>query len=313
MKPRNEVIPIGFLIKNPEIWNEQCKNNTGKHFANKKSFEYHSVSRNFTTSIIFILLFGFLSCNSHTKQTDKSQPIDTIVGSRRSNKMDTVTKIGVANKIDKSKYYVMKDTLTFTNEIGETFKYGKKDFNELIDNYPELTSDYPANPDQAYYCRGMKDEFGSEAGQDNYFTLYAYFLKNRDGDNKYSERRKRLIDIYQNINSLFGYLKYGGSYFGHQHTRILAYAEYSVYLYKQNEANFISKTYDITKQKELYIKSLRQLISDERSIDPKTKGQAQNERVKKLNKIVDDIDKAITDSFYLRKTQNFHYGYYQYY
>ena len=104
-----------------------------------------------------------------------------------------------------------------------------------------------------------------------------------------------------------------GTYFGHQQARILGYAEFSVYLYKQNETYGVSKTYDITKQKELYIKSLRQLVSDESKIDFNTTGQDKIERTKELNKIIDDIDKAITDNYYLRRTQDFHYGHYEYY
>lgn len=75
----------------------------------------------------------------------------------------------------------------------------------------------------------------------------------------------------------------------------------------------MKKTYDITKQKELYIKSLRQLIDDESKIDNETLGKEKAERNKELNKIVDDLNKLITDNFYLRRTQEFHYRHYEYY
>jgi hypothetical protein len=75
----------------------------------------------------------------------------------------------------------------------------------------------------------------------------------------------------------------------------------------------ISKTYDITIQKELYITSLRQLIEDENKIDFNTLGQEKIERTKKLNKIVDELDNLITDNFYLRRAQEFQYGHYEYY
>jgi len=246
-------------------------------------------------------IFGFLSCNNRIQQSDKTQPIDT------------TAKVETTNKKDNSKYYTTQDTLIIATEIGDTLKYGKEEFNEIIDNHPELVSDNIQNPDQIYYCSGEKEGFNSEAGQDGYYMLYAYFLKNKNGDKKHSERRKNLIDIYLNINSLFGHFEYGGTYFGHQQARILGYAEFSVYLYKQNETYRISKTYDITKQKELYIQSLRQLVSDESKIDFNTSGQEKIERTKKLNKIVDDIEKAITDNYYLRRTQDFHYGHYEYY
>lgn len=75
----------------------------------------------------------------------------------------------------------------------------------------------------------------------------------------------------------------------------------------------MEKTYDISKQKELYIQSLRQLINDESEIDYETLGQEKAERTKKLNEIVSEVDRLITDNFYLRRAQEFQYTNYQYY
>ena len=251
--------------------------------------------------LIYLFIYVFLSCNNQTQPSDQIKPINT------------TAKVVTTNKIDNSKYYTKEDTLIIPTEIGYTLKYEKKEFNAVIDSHPELVSDNIQNPDQVYHCSGQKERFNSEVGEDGYFMLYAYFLKNKNGDKKYSLRRKKLIHIYSNINSLFGHFKYGGTYFGHQQARILGYAEFSIYLYKQNETYGISKTYDITKQKGLYIKSLRQLISDESKIDFNTTGQEKIKRIKKLNKIVDDIDKEVIDNYYLRRTQDFHYGHYEYY
>jgi hypothetical protein len=252
-------------------------------------------------TLFYLSLFVFLSCNNQLPQADNK------------NDSDTIPKAKASIKTDYSKYYITQDSLIIPTEIGDTSSYGKDEFNKIIDNHPELVSDNIQNPDQIYYCSGERDVFNSEAGQDGYYMLYAYFLKNKNGVRKYAERRKKLIEIYSNINSLFGNFQYGGTYFGHQQARILGYAEFSVYLYRQNETYGISKTYDITKQKELYIKSLRQLVSDESKIDFNTTGQEKTDRTKKLNKIVDDIDKAITDNYYLRRTQEFHYNHYEYY
>lgn len=259
------------------------------------------VSGNFMKTLLYISVIALLSCNNQTHQSDEKQPIDTNAKSDNN------------SIIDNSKYYTNADTLIITTEIGDTLQYGKDDFNEIIDNHPELVSDNIQNPDQVFCCSDKRDGFGSEAGQDDYFILYAYFLKNKNGETKYSDRRKKLIEIFSNINSLFGHIEYGGTYFGHQQARIVGYVEFSVYLYKQNETQGILKTYDITKQKELYIKSLRQLVSDESKIDFNTTGQEKIERTKELHKIIDDIDKAITDNYYLRRAQDFHYGHYEYY
>ncbi|MEO6231859.1 MAG: hypothetical protein ABJB11_11540 [Ferruginibacter sp.] len=242
-----------------------------------------------------------LGCNSADNNANKTESIE---------KTTNIT----FPKNDNSKYYTTKDTLIITTETEDTLKYSKSEFNEIIDNHPELLNNkYVQNPDLIYYCSGDRDEFGSEIGQDTYYILYAYFLKQKNGINKYAELRKNLIDIYSNINSLFGHFQYGGTYFGHQYSRILGYAEFSVYLFVENEKSF-SKSYDITKEKELYINSLRQIIKDESSIDFETLGKKEKaERNTQLNKIVDNVNKLITNNFYLKRAQAFQYDKYEYY
>ncbi len=249
--------------------------------------------------IIYILTISiaFLSCNNQPNKVE----IENVA------EIETQT-----NKFNNSKYYTNQDTIFIATEIGDTLKYAKNDFNNIVDKHTEFFEEYPKNPDQAYFNDNDKEEFGSEVGQDNYYVLYAYFLKQKNGLKEFAQQRQKLIDIYSNINSLFGHFEYGGTYFGHQSSRILGYAEYSIYLLPKNNEN-ISKTYDITKQKELYIKSLRQLIEDENKIDFNTLGQEKIERTNKLNKIVDELDKLITDNFYLRRAQEFQYDHYEYY
>ncbi len=250
------------------------------------------------TFYILTITIGLLSCNNQPKQADKTTTADT----------NTQTK-----KVDNSKYYTQLDTIQITNEIGDTLKYAKDKFNNIVDNHTEFFEEYPDNPDRAYFSKNSNNgEFGSETGRDNYYILYAYFLKQRNGIDTFAQRRKRLIDIYSNINSLFQQFEYGGTFFGHQSRRILGYAEYSVFLAPKYEED-ISKTYDFTKQKELYIKSLRQLIDDESSIDNNTLGQEKIDRNKKLNEIVDELNMLIKHNFYLRRAQEFQYEYYEYY
>jgi hypothetical protein len=238
-----------------------------------------------------------LSCNNQSKQVKKKTNADTK---------------GKASEVYNSKFYTKQDTILITTEIGETLKYSKTDFYNIVNKHTEFFEDYPADPDQAYFNDNDKEEFGSEVGQDNYYVLYAYFLKQKNGVEEFAQQRQKLIDIFSNINSLFGNFEYGGTYFGHQSSRILGYAEYSIYLLPKTKDE-ISKSYNIKNQKELYIKSLRQLIEAESKIDFNTLGQEKIERNKKINKIVDQLDKLITNNFYLRRTQEFHYQHYEYY
>jgi hypothetical protein len=249
----------------------------------------------------YIPLLIFLSCSSPSKKPDPK--IDP----------DSSSHSDPTKQVNKSNYYTTKDSLLISTETNETLKYSKEEFNSIIDAHPELYSGQVQDPDAKFYCGGgNKAPFSSEGGQDEYYMLYAYFLKQKNGIEEYAERRKTLIDIYLNINSLFQHFQYGGTYFGHQPSRILGYAEYSVYLYKEHE-NTLTKTYDISKQKEYYIKLLRQLIEDESKIGQETSVAEKTKSKKELNKIVDNIDREISDIFYLRRAQEFQYEYYEYY
>ncbi|MEO7046179.1 MAG: hypothetical protein ABI091_12790 [Ferruginibacter sp.] len=248
--------------------------------------------------IIHLSLVAFTICNNQAHHSVISRVIDT------------VGKEKISKKYMNSKYFSLQDSVVIGTETGDTLKYSKEEFDRIIIDHPELVTDYAYPPEQVYYCNGENNGFNSQAGQDSYFILYAYFLKKRNGEKEYSMLRKRLINVYLKINLLFKSLELGGSYFGHQATRIVGYAEYAVYLYKQNKIYGSTKTNDITKQKALYIKSLLQIIQDENINNLNIVNQENIKSIKKLNKIVDDIDKAITSSFFLRSVQNFHYGHY---
>ena len=249
-------------------------------------------------NLLYILLLMSLSCTNRATQTDNATGTDS-------------TK-NILNKTGNSKYYATKDSIIIFTESWDSLKYSKEEFNELIDEHPEFFYDFPISPDLLYYSYGDHREFSSEVGQDNYYLLYAYFIKQKNSLEKYTECRNKVTAIYDNINSLFGYFQYGGTYFAHQGRRIHGYAEYAVYEYSKVKDSF-EKTYNISKQKEFYIKSLRQLAEDESSIDFNVSGEEKIKRTKEINALVDSLDKLITDNFYLRKAQEFHYDHYQYY
>lgn len=258
--------------------------------------------------IIVLHAIVLVACN-HDSETNNDQQ-----SSVRTNKIekDSWKKTEQTTHNENSRFYTSSDTIKVISETAGTLKYSKEEFNWIIDSHPELFTVNTEDVDRTYYCKGNSEEFAGEAGQDSYYILYAYFLKHKNGTDKYSNQRKKLIEIYLNINTLFGQFEYGGTYFGHQKFRIPAYAEYSVYLYSLYINDF-EKKYDITKQKEIYIKSLRQLITDESSIDNETTGSKKDKRTKDLNKIVDNLEGLISDIFYLRRAQEFHYENYEYY
>jgi hypothetical protein len=259
------------------------------------------VRNNISMKTLFnISILSIFACTNPAKEADNLSSID-------SSGYDVVNK-----QISRPAYHTTKDTLLITTQSGDTLTYSRKEFNEMVDDHPELYRNDVQAPDPTYYFAANKNGFGSEAGQDSYYILYAYFLQQKNGIDKYAERRKNLLTVFSNINALYQRVQHGGTYFGHQASRILAYAEFSVYLYRKYE-DHLSKTYDISKQKALYIQSLRQLVADEVQNDEEIPAPEKTGSRKELNAIIDSIDKAITDNFSLRRAQEFQHNHYQYY
>ncbi|WP_294202649.1 hypothetical protein [uncultured Chryseobacterium sp.] len=92
--------------------------------------------------------------------------------------------------------------MVIKTENGIVRKFDKKTFNKIVDTHPEFFDEVIQSPEALYYMYGKN--FGSEAGQDTYCLLYAYFIKQRNPGAEKSEQRTRLTDIYLNINSIFG-------------------------------------------------------------------------------------------------------------
>ena len=234
------------------------------------------------------------SCNNQAKQPSAKPDADTTIQS------STGLRTG------KAKPYTTKDSLLISFVAGDSLTYGREEFNQIVDSHLELFTDLVQDPDLTYSSRADKNRFNSELGQDEYYMLYAYFLQQRNGMDKCNARRKKLIEIYSDINSLFQRLQHSGTYFGHQARRIAGYAEFSVYLCKSYESS-IGNIYDMARKKNIYLQSLRQLIKDKGEIDFETLAQEKPARSKELNKIVDRLGRAITDNFYLGRAQEFQF------
>lgn len=258
--------------------------------------------------LIHITALLLSSCNNQTK-INQPNSVDT----------STVTTNSSARK---SQLYTKQDTVIISSKYFDTIQYSKDEFNKIIDNFPTLYSSIPVNPDISYaqsgYFKDVVDErgnkkhlsFGSEQGQDNYYILYAYFLRQDQGDKELSIVRENLLDIYQCLNDIFSYLQYGGTFFGHQFNRISAYAEYGVYEYSQF-SDIDNKLTDIQKLKEFYIASLKEIIHKQIALDDEIPQKIDKlERENKLLKYVSKLDSLITDNFYLKKTKHFQYAYY---
>jgi len=252
-----------------------------------------------------LFIFG---CNSQTNNHPLKQVDTSFVKNQTS--------------IDKSQFYVKRDSVIISSKYFDTIKYSKEAFNQIIDNFPSLYLSIPVNPDISYAQSGyFKDvietngnkkhlSFGSEQGQDKYYILYSYFLRQKQNDKHLDSVRENLINIYQTTNDIFSYLNYGGTFYGHQLNRINGYAEFGVYEYR-SFYDIDNKLTDIQKLKQLYLTSLKEIVHREIELDNEI--PQRSDKIKRENEVlkyVATLDKSITNYFYLKKAQQFQYSYY---
>ncbi|HWK03545.1 MAG TPA: hypothetical protein VNS58_07930 [Puia sp.] len=178
-----------------------------------------------------IALLISLSCNN-PKSSNPITPSDSSKNSNSPNPADTSWH-KTPEKIDRSAYYTHSDSITIADIDGEKIKYSKKDFNEIVDNFPTLYDSFPEHPDLSYVRSGIFREFIDSRGH-----------------------KQKIIDIYRDINQIFRSLGEGGTYFGHQYYRSSGKAEYSVYLYR-SATGYYQDLYNFDVQKRLFMAALR--------------------------------------------------------
>lgn len=150
-------------------------------------------------------------------------------------------------------------------------------------------------------------DFASEAGQDDFFILYSYFLKEINGKDKFASLRDTISLLYNTINSLNSQLNYGGTMYGHKTSRIYGYTEYSIYKFRKNKNQYN----DFKNKKTAFIKNLKKFILNEEKNNDITTGEENIEMRKyELMKIVSKIESLITNKFLLNEAKNFQEMYY---
>jgi hypothetical protein len=246
--------------------------------------------------LIIILTFYTLACNNRNNSEKLADPSPD-------------------KSIDKSKFYIKGDSITIYTDNNDSILYSAVDFNAIVDNFPRLYDQIPKQPDISYaesgYFKdittknGMKKHlsFGSEAGQDQYFILYSYFLKKNNSGDPLETRRRRLLSIFQTINEIYSFLSNGGTFFGHQYKRIPAYVEYNIYQYK-NDYKYYDKVNNVEKQKNLYLSFFRQSLKDQTFAFHESGDKSNNSQYELL---IGKLDSLITDFFYLKKASEFQF------
>lgn len=257
------------------------------------------------TCIIF--LFFLLSCKNFNEQ-EKGANISRSISSSK-----------VANPGNNSDS-LMADTVIQIYGENDTIRFSRKRLNLANKLIPEFSDEIVQSPDDAYISRpkpliANNDEekdflsFGCEVCQDDYMLMYSYFLKQKNLGNIAERHREIFISIYRLINSIYGELQQGGTFFGHQYYRIYAYAEYSVYLQIHYGKDY-ENSYSVLPQKAFFIGSLKQLLDEDEKYNMEVKQSEKQSRKASLFKKLNQLNGLITNHFYLREAEKFNYSQY---
>ena len=255
------------------------------------------------TLLLLILTIG--ACNSKPK-------VNTALRQTASTQDTVLAKSAPAKLKPSADSLLFSDTtqVNISTMPDEPFFSTKGNIASAKKYYPELDEELIAPPYTAYAKRGLRvpkqDDisFESEAGQDSYFAMYAYFLSLKNGQEKYRNRRSKLMTLYMDLVSTFIKMENGGTIPNHNYLRATGVAEYSIHLYADDQWGRYKKKYDFANQKALYIKSLKQFIIDECSKNNEVLETEKQEMLKTVN----EIDGLITEYFYLERALAFQYS-----
>jgi hypothetical protein len=214
--------------------------------------------------------------------------------------------------------HVKTETINLPIDKENDDTYEGKTFNTLIDYFPTLYQFPPVSPDSSYALSGVwkdiKDSsgeikhlsFGSEAGQDGYYVIYAWFL-NKKLSRAARNRAEKLTEIYRMINNIFGRLEHGGTGFGHTYKRITGISAYDGYIYDYTK---LKPSYYFEADKNTFINTLKKYITKRADADIRIR-ETDEKTKKQILSQATALSHLFTTRYYLLKAKEFTQSYVQ--
>lgn len=256
--------------------------------------------------VIFIFLATFHSCKENPKTVEGEFEISEINNDLQQESIEESIAEMDHSKVDNSIYYTQQDSVVIETKH-EYMVFSRKSFNEIVDKHPEFFLDEVVDPKTSLYQ--LSKELYSELGGDQYFSVYAYFLRKRYDFKAYEEEQEKLRRIYYNLLDFGSFISGGGTYYTHEKGRLTGYVEYDTYLLSiegksSDEANF-------EEQKKAHMNYLKDAVKRGRKNEFGRGDLFENEAEidafeARLFRILDTVDKEITNKFYLEKAKQFY-------
>ena len=250
--------------------------------------------------LVLACMLVLLSCGKQESFKLDPLPADSIAPHNNvayETKPDTVKKINI----------ILNDTLKL--------EYTNKSYSGFEKWFKEMALKEIMPPDKAYEdfmsldgYKAISIDFDSEVGQDAFYLLYAYFLQQINGKEKYYRERQELTTAYQSINKLKSYYQYGGTYFGHMYDRIYGYSEYSIYTLDKS----LNNESDVVVGKSAFISMLKKVYTEKLKEDGDTPPHEKPEKLKRMMEMIDSIGNNIYNASILKEVKQFYADHYNY-
>ena len=275
-------------------------------------------------NIVLLVLLIFLTCCNKSK--DKEQKLKDRDSAKSQSLIDNKVKEPVLmddslkGRNDRILIYGEKDN-------GFYVDYSRNDLDRFETLFPFFKAEHPLKPSiaykrttpKSYINKDGKEEiigFESELGKDEFCLLYAYYLKQKNGEANFKEERVKLIQLYNLINDIYVNWAVSLLYHDHQGLRLESCVEYSIYRLRVDKK--APENYSFEKEKETYISSLCDYMNKEEkryTKEASLKGvkmtkEEMLKREKEQKEQIITLQKLITNHFYLEQVQNFETEYY---
>ncbi|MCX6148682.1 MAG: hypothetical protein NTW25_15730 [Candidatus Kapabacteria bacterium] len=254
---------------------------------------------------LVLLVVFLISCNEKVK--DNNDSVD------KSKKQELFLKDTSVNNIYPKVPITADDTIIVTlngGAYGKIQKY-KGNIKRILDSYPEFNFINIVDPDSTYNHRGegsnieyhslgvinqLDDAFwDGESGKDEYYFLYAYFLRKKINKPEYERYRKLSIENITNAIDIDDIINGAGTGSGHENNRAVAHIEYSIC---KNISNGDIKSLDTKEDKSVefiirrnqFLDSLQtSLIKEIKKYDSPTKNDNLNQQKRAKENVIYEI------------------------
>ena len=153
-------------------------------------------------NIIFLILLNFLvSCNKLKDNEIKLKSNNNI-------DIQCLPHFSEDPKLEKQRIIIFGEKDNYYRD------FSKNELKKIEMLFPVFKEKYPSSPFAAYNANrlpkkfinqnGVEEilDFGDPLGGDDFYLLYSYYLKQKNGDIKYKDERAKLIQLYETINNI---------------------------------------------------------------------------------------------------------------